>query len=119
MLLKVLKAKLHRATVTGACLDYSGSLTVDEDLMDAVGIVPYESLLFGNLSTGDRAETYAIPGPRGSGQIILNGAVARLGTVGDRLVILVFGWVDAAEAGRHRPRVAVLDERNRIVERIG
>jgi aspartate 1-decarboxylase len=118
MLVKLLKAKLHMATVTETHLSYSGSLTIDQDLMDAVGLLDHESVMFGNFATGDRAETYAIAGPRGSGQIHLNGAAARLGSPGDKLVILAFGWMDSADAEMHKPKVAVLGEANKIVEMI-
>jgi aspartate 1-decarboxylase len=115
MLVYLLKSKLHRATVTAACLEYEGSLTMAEDLMQAVGLQPYERILCANLSNGERWETYAITGTRGSGAIELNGAVARLGSVGDRLTIMAFTEVDDAQAPGWEPRVAVLDERNHIL----
>lgn len=115
MQVQLLKSKLHRATVTGASLDYEGSLTIAEDLMEGVGMVPYEKILCGNMANGLRWETYAIPGPRGSGVIELNGAVARLGEVGDRLTIMSFGMVDQRSASNWKPRAWTLDERNRVV----
>ena len=118
MRLKILKSKLHLATVTGSDLNYHGSLTIDPDLMDAVGLLPYESILVSNVATGMRAETYTLPGPRGSGAVELNGAMARLGAVGDRVIVMAFAQVDAAEVDDHRPRVVALDSKNRIVERI-
>jgi aspartate 1-decarboxylase len=115
MLVHLLKSKLHRATVTGASLEYEGSLTIAEDLMEAVGLLPYERILCANLSNGERWETYVIQGRRGSGAIELNGAVARLGAVGDRLTIMAFTEVDDVQAPGWEPRVARLDERNRIL----
>jgi aspartate 1-decarboxylase len=118
MQIKVLKSKLHRATVTRCDLEYHGSLTIDPDLMDAVGIVPYESILVSNLANGTRAETYALPGVRGMGQIELNGAMAHLGAVGDRLIVMAFALLEPAEVEGHAPRVVALDRRNRVVERL-
>jgi aspartate 1-decarboxylase len=118
MRLKVLKSKLHLARVTRSDLNYHGSLTIDPDLMDAVGLYPYEAILVSNVATGQRAETYALPGTRGTGQIELNGAMARLGEVGDRVIVMAFADLAPAELDGHRPQVVALDERNRIVERI-
>lgn len=118
MQLKVLKSKLHLATVSGSDLNYHGSLTIDPDLMQAVGILPYESILVSNVATGQRAETYALPGVRGLGQIELNGAMARLGTVGDRVIVMAFAHLEPSEVETHRPRVVALDSRNQIVERL-
>ena len=118
MQLKLLKSKLHLATVTGSELNYHGSLTIDPDLMDAVGLLPYESIVVSNQATGHRGETYVLPGVRGLGQIELNGAMARLGAVGDRLIVMAFAMLEPAEVEGHRPRVVALDGRNRIVERI-
>ena len=88
MTVSLLRAKLHRIRVTEACLDYVGSLTVDLDLMEAVGLFPNEKILCANVENGERFETYAIPGPRGSGVCCLHGAPAHTGTVGDRRVAL-------------------------------
>jgi len=118
MQLKVLKSKLHLATVTRSDLYYHGSLTIDPDLMDAVGMLPYEAILVSNVATGMRAETYTLPGRRGSGAIELNGAMARLGAVGDRIIVMAFAQIEAAEVDDHRPCVVALDAKNRIVERI-
>jgi aspartate 1-decarboxylase len=118
MRLTVLKSKLHLATVTGCALNYHGSLTVDPVLMEAVGLYPYEAILIGNVATGLRAETYALPGIRGGGQIELNGAMARLGAVGDRLVVMAFASLTPEELDGHRPLAVELDARNRIVDRI-
>src|SRR6058998_843712 len=88
MQVQILKSKIHRAQVTAASLDYEGSLTIASDLMELAGLWPYERILCGNLANGERFETYVIPGEHGSGAIVLNGATARLGKVGDRLTIM-------------------------------
>src|ERR671916_3100971 len=109
MQLKVLKSKLHLAAVTGSDLNYHGSLTVDPELMEAVGLLPYEAILVSNVATGARAETYAMPGIRGGGQIELNGAMARLGAVGDRLIVMAFASMTPEELDGHRPLAVALD----------
>ena len=119
MLVHLLKSKLHRATVTAASLDYEGSLTIDEDLMEKVGLHPYERILCGNMANGARWETYAIRGLRGSGAIELNGAVAHLGKPGDRLTIMAFAEVEEPLAHGWSPRVIVLDSVNRVVNERG
>jgi aspartate 1-decarboxylase len=116
MRLNVLKSKLHLATVTRSDLNYHGSLTIDPDLMEAVGLHPYEAILVSNVSTGQRAETYVLSGTPGAGQIELNGATARLGAVGDRVIVMAFAQLDPEEVATHRPKVVALDERNRIAE---
>ena len=118
MRLKILKSKLHLATVTRADLHYHGSLTIDPDLMEAVGIYPYEAIVVSNVATGLRAETYALPGDPGSGQIELNGAMARLGAAGDQVIVMAFAEMTPEELEGHRPRVVALDAHNRIVETI-
>lgn len=115
MTLTLLHAKLHHLRVTQADLEYLGSLTIDEDLMDAVGLATYEKILVANLDNGQRLETYAIPGPRGSRIACLNGAAAYMGKVGDRLIIMAFAQVDAAQAATFAPKVVRLDAENRIV----
>lgn len=115
----LLKSKIHRATVTGGNIQYEGSLTIAIDLMEKVGLVPYERILCSNMANGNRFETYAIPGRRGSGDIILNGAAARLGRKGDRLTIMSFTCVASSRAKRWKPRVIVLGQGNRIVNRRG
>ena len=112
---EVLKSKLHRARVTEANLDYEGSLSISKDLMRAVGIVPFEKVLCGNQTNGARFETYAISAPAGTGQIVLNGASARLGAVGDLLTILVFAQIDLESAASWKPSIATLSETNQIV----
>jgi len=115
MLCTLLKAKLHHLRVTQAEKEYEGSLTVDEDLMDAVGIRNYEKLLVANLDNGKRFETYAIKGPRGSGVACLNGAASYKGTIGDRLIVMVWCQLDETELAAHHPKIVRLDEKNRIV----
>lgn len=118
MRVSVLKSKLHLATVTRSDLEYHGSLTIDPVLMEAVGLVPYEAILVSNVNTGHRATTYVLPGTRGAGQIELNGAMARLGSRGDRVIVMAFADLEPAELPGHGPRVVALDEHNRIIERI-
>ena len=105
MTVSLLRAKLHRIRVTEACLDYVGSLTVDLDLMEAVGLFPNEKILCANVENGERFETYAIPGPRGSGVCCLNGAAAHKGKVGDRLIVMAFAQMSPEEAKGHVPQV--------------
>lgn len=118
MRLKVLKSKLHLATVTRADLNYHGSLTIDPDLMASVGLFAYEAILVSNVATGLRAETYVLPGVPGSGQIELNGAMARIGAVGDRVIIMAFADMAPDELEGHCPRVVALDAQNRLLEAI-
>jgi aspartate 1-decarboxylase len=115
----LLKSKIHRATVTDSHLDYQGSLTIAEDLMDKVGLIPYERILCSNLANGNRFETYAIPGATGSGQIVLNGAAAHLGKKGDHLTIMSFTQVNKAKARKWTPRVIVLGKGNRVAKKRG
>lgn len=115
MTLTLLHAKLHHLRVTQADLEYLGSLTVDEDLMDAVGIRAYEKVLVANLDNGQRLETYVIPGVRGSRIACLNGAAAYMGKVGDRLIVMAFAQVPEQDAPTHRPKVVRLDADNNII----
>lgn len=119
MLVHLLKSKIHRARVTAANLNYEGSLSIDADLMDKVGFFPYEKILCGNMANGERFETYAIPGERGSGAIVLNGATAHLGKAGDRLTIMSFTEVEEAAARTWTPRVIVLGEGNAVINERG
>jgi aspartate 1-decarboxylase len=119
MLVHLLKSKIHRAQITAANLDYEGSLTIDRDLMDRIGLYPYERILCSNMANAARFETYAIPGDRGSGQIILNGAAAHLGKPGDRLTIMSFTEADDKEAKFWKPKVVVLGQNNVIVNEHG
>ncbi|GAB6933099.1 aspartate 1-decarboxylase [Calditerricola satsumensis] len=115
----MMKAKIHRATVTEANLNYVGSITIDADILDAVDILPNEKVQVVNNHNGARFETYVIPGPRGSGVICLNGAAARLVQPGDVIIIISYALMTDEEARRHRPRIAIMGEGNRIVELIG
>jgi aspartate 1-decarboxylase len=119
MQLHLLKSKIHRAQVTDSSLDYEGSLTIALDLMEKVGVLPYERVLCSNLANGERFETYVIPGERGSGAIILNGATAHLGKVGDRLTIMSYAFVEEALARKWKPRVIVLGDGNAITQERG
>jgi aspartate 1-decarboxylase len=110
-----MKSKIHRATITSADLHYEGSLTVDEDLLDAADLVEYEEIQVVNVNNGQRFSTYVIPGPRGSGVIQLNGAAARLGMPGDLVILISYAVFDQKEAERHNPRVVFVDAQNRIV----
>ena len=115
MTVTLLKSKLHRIVVTESKLDYTGSLTLDEDLMDAVGILNYEKLLVANVDNGERFETYAIRGPRGSGVCCLNGAAAHKGKVGDRLIVMTWAQMPEEESRSFTPRIGVMDANNRLV----
>ncbi|RKD25748.1 aspartate 1-decarboxylase [Ammoniphilus oxalaticus] len=115
----MMNAKLHRATVTEANLNYVGSVTIDEDLLNAVDILPNEKVQIVNNNNGARLETYAIPGPRGSGTICLNGAAARLVQPGDKVIIISYCQVSDERAKNHQPKVAIMDDQNNIVEIIG
>jgi aspartate 1-decarboxylase len=115
MRLTLLKSKIHRAAVTGASVDYEGSLTISSDLAELVGLLEYEKILVGNLTNGKRFETYAIYGEPQCGVIELNGATAHLGKIGDRITIMSFARYTPEEAAVHQPRIAVLGEKNKIV----
>lgn len=117
MLITMLKSKLHHARVTESELEYNGSLTIDRDLMDSVRLHPYEKILVANMANGERFETYAIPAPRGSRTICLNGATAHKGAVGDRLIIFAFAQLSEDEAACHKPLITILDAGNRPVAR--
>lgn len=108
----LLKAKLHFGRVTESERDYEGSLAIDEDLMDAVGIVPFEKILVANVENGNRFETYAIPAPRGSRKLGLNGATTHKGGIGDRIIIFTFELVPTDKVRDHHPKVLILDEHN-------
>ncbi len=119
MQIHILKSKIHRATVTGASLNYEGSLTIDLALMEKVGFVPYERVLCSNMANGARFETYLIAGERGSCDIVLNGATAHLGKVGDLLTIMSFTIVEEAQSKAWEPRVIVLGAKNSIINHRG
>ncbi|WP_400241966.1 aspartate 1-decarboxylase [Niallia sp. JL1B1071] len=110
----MMNGKIHRATVTEANLNYVGSITIDEDILDAVGMVANEKVQIVNNNNGARLETYIIPGERGSGTICLNGAAARLVQVGDIVIIISYCYVSNEELPCHQPKVAIMDEHNRI-----
>lgn len=110
----LMKSKIHRATITSADLNYEGSLTLDEDLMEAADLLRNEEIQVVNVNNGARFTTYVIPGPRGSGVVQLNGAAARLGMAGDLVILISYGVFEDAEAQRHRPHVVFVDNRNRI-----
>src|SRR6266545_2338051 len=111
----LLKSKIHRANVTGASLDYEGSLTISSDLAEFVGLLEYEKILVGNLTNGARFETYAIYGEPGRGIIELNGATAHLGKIGDCITIMSFARCTPEEAALHAPHIALLNEKNEVV----
>lgn len=108
----MMHGKIHRATVTEANLEYMGSITIDEDLMDAAGILPGERVQICNNNNGARLETYAIPGKRGSGVVCLNGAAARCTAIGDVVIIIAYAQMDEKEARALVPKVVMVDEKN-------
>ena len=112
----MLKSKIHRARITATELDYAGSITVDEALLDRADILPGEQVHVLNVNTGDRFVTYAIPAAKGSHAVILNGPAARLGQTGDEVIVLSYCTMDARESHEHRPRVLFVDEHNEIRE---
>ena len=114
MRLTVFKSKIHRCRVTEANLNYEGSVTIDADLMEAADILPHEQVQVLNVNNGERFDTYAIRGPRGSGVICLNGPAARLAHVGDLVIILTYASMEREELERHTPRVVMVDDRNRV-----
>ena len=117
MTIEMLKGKIHRATVIQAELDYVGSITVDEELLEAAGILEYEKVQIVDVNNGSRFETYTICGKRGSGMICLNGAAARCVSTGDKVIIMCYAQLSAEEAKTHKPQVVFVGEDNRI-ERI-
>ncbi len=116
MLLEMMKSKIHRATVTQAELDYVGSITIDENLMDKVNLLENEKVQVLNVNNGSRFETYVIKGERGSGVICLNGPAARLGLKGDIVVIISYAQMDEEEARFHKPKVVYVDKNNKPIE---
>lgn len=115
----MMSGKLHRATVTEADLNYVGSITIDEDLLAAVGILENEKVQVVNNNNGARLETYTIAGVRGSKTICLNGAAARLVQPGDKVIIIAYQWLQDEECISHVPKVAILNDQNDIVEMMG
>ena len=115
MLVQVLKSKIHRVKVTGADLNYIGSITIDEDLMDAANIIEGERVQVVNNNNGERLETYVIPGPRKSGEITLNGAAARRVAVGDVLILITYAFMDFEEAKVYKPALVFPDENSNLL----
>ncbi|MDG1714321.1 aspartate 1-decarboxylase [Lacinutrix sp.] len=116
MQIQVVKSKIHRVKVTGADLNYIGSITIDEDLMDAANIIQGEKVQIVNNNNGARLETYAIPGPRNSGEITLNGAAARLVSPGDVLILITYGFMDIEEAKLFKPSLVFPDEATNLLK---
>lgn len=115
MMLKLLKSKIHRAVVTGSGLHYEGSIAIDETLVEEAGFLPYEAVQVWNINSGQRLETYVIPAARGSGEIYLNGAAARLAPRGDLVIICSFCWLDEEQARQHVPNTVRVDDHNRVL----
>jgi aspartate 1-decarboxylase len=115
MLRRMMRSKIHRATVTRTDLHYEGSITVDSDLLDAAGMLPYEAVWIWNVNNGERFETYTLSGTRGSGEICLNGAAARKAAAGDLIIIATFSWLEERDAQGWEPIVVSVDGRNRLL----
>lgn len=114
-MIELLKSKIHRATVTGANVDYAGSITIDRELMDHADLLVYEKVLVVSIDSGERLETYIIEGERGSGEIVLNGAAAKKIFKGDKIIIMAFINMDQKEAEDFKPTVLLVDEKNKIL----
>lgn len=112
----MLAGKIHRATVTDANLHYEGSITIDQDLMDAAGIIPFCQVQIYNITNGHRFETYAITGKRGSGDMVINGAAAHKASAGDLIIVACYARMDAREARSHKPSLVYVDAGNAIVD---
>ncbi len=117
MMRKMLRAKIHRATVTQANVDYEGSITIDRRLMEATDLVPNEAVCVWNVTNGNRFETYAVEGPPDSGVVCVNGAAAHLVSPGDLVIIAAYTWLAEEAARVHEPKVVFVDEHNRIRDR--
>ena len=113
---KMLRGKIHRATITGADLHYEGSVTLDSDLMEGAGLLPHEAVHIWDVNNGERFETYVIPGQPGSGVVCINGAAAHKVNVGDLIIIAAFGWMTDEQAETWKPKVVFVDEKNRAVD---
>lgn len=111
----MLRSKIHRATITQAELDYEGSITIDQYLIEAAGMLPYEQVMISNLNNGERFETYIIPGKKGSGTVCLNGPTARKGMVGDKVIIFCYELYNEEELKKHNPIVIKVNEKNKII----
>ena len=116
MLIQICKSKIAHARITEADLHYEGSITVDEKLLQAVGIIPFEKVEVLNVNNGNRFETYAIAGEAGSGKVCLNGPAARQGVIGDTIIILSYGLIEAAQVKNYKTKIVHLDQNNRIRE---
>lgn len=114
MLRQILLSKIHRATVTECDLNYQGSISIDPDLLDASGMQEFERVEIFNINNGARFSTYVILGKRGSGEIGINGAAARMAQTGDKVIIVNYGMMDSSEIQAHRPRIVIVDEQNKI-----
>jgi len=119
MFIKLLRSKIHRATVTASDVDYVGSIAIDPHLLDEAGILPYEAVLVADVTNGARFETYTQPAAPGSGTICVNGAAAHLVNCGDLIIIFSFGYFDPQEAARHQAKVVFVDEKNRVTRTTG
>lgn len=115
MTIKLMKSKVHRATVTGADLTYEGSIALDEELIESAGFLVGEAVHIWNLNNGERFETYVIAAARGSGEVRLNGAAARLVQPGDLVILVAFCWLEPSEAKHHASKVVFVDEKNRCI----
>jgi aspartate 1-decarboxylase len=109
-----LKGKIHRATLTGADLNYEGSIEVDQSLLEAANIIPYEQVDIWNITNGERFSTYALPATKGSGKVAVNGAAARKVQVGDQVIITAFAWMSEKQASHWKPHVVLVDRENRL-----
>ncbi|PKN75238.1 MAG: aspartate 1-decarboxylase [Candidatus Cloacimonetes bacterium HGW-Cloacimonetes-2] len=116
MLRQILLSKIHRATVTECDLNYNGSISIDQDLLDASGMREFERVEVFNINNGARFSTYVILGKRGSGEIGINGAAARLAMAGDKVIIINYGMMDDREAANHRPTIVIVDEQNKVIK---
>jgi aspartate 1-decarboxylase len=117
VIITMLKSKIHRATVTGADVNYEGSITIDKELMDAANLIEYERVDIYNINNGERFSTYVIKGEHGKGEICLNGAAARLVSIGDLIIICSYSHHPEKEVSKHKPVIVHVDEKNRIEER--
>jgi len=111
---EMFRSKIHRAIVTMAELYYEGSITIDKDLLDAADILPYEKVQVVNLNNGSRLDTYTMEGPAGSGMVCLNGPAARLGTIGDEVIIIAYSPMTDEEARNHKPKIILVNKENKI-----
>ncbi|MEA3499714.1 MAG: aspartate 1-decarboxylase [Candidatus Marinimicrobia bacterium] len=118
MFKEYLKSKIHEATINEANLNYTGSIEIDEELMKASNIREFEKVLVANIDNGNRFETYVIKGKWGEKKIGLNGAAARLGEVGDRIIIMSFAFLDEKEEANFKPKIVILDEKNNIIQKL-